>query len=158
LWFFFLFPKVSAEKKVIQITGSNPYYTGVSFTEEYDDQGAHCSSHARFDANLDAILAVGGDVVDLQKPGTYKVKYFCGAHPAVSSTRMVIVDEKYSAKCTELTISGSATGVDGQYRLVPSETHDGAPIYRRVNTSVFSPLFVLIHFLRVVCCAEGCGK
>jgi hypothetical protein len=61
-------------KPVLHVSGPSPFKTGPSFTQDFDDEGADCSDHKKFDANLNSEVAVGGDVVDLQKSGTYVIK------------------------------------------------------------------------------------
>jgi hypothetical protein len=99
------------------------------------DVGADCSDHPHFDNNLNDEVSVGGDVVLLNEPGTYKVEYYCSSmdgRQTTSASRVVIVNEKYSPGCSSLELTaGGAVG--GQYILQKGQTNDGKPIYKQRN-------------------------
>ena len=80
-------------RPVVKVFGANPVRTGVS-TNDYWDDGADCSDHVPFDMDLNFHVAAGGDVVRLDKPGKYTIKYYCTndrGMSAVPKTRTVIV-------------------------------------------------------------------
>jgi hypothetical protein len=120
----------------LAVVGPNPFKTGVSFRQEYDDPGADCSDQAKFDDNLNGDVAIGGDVIDLRKAGTYVVKYFCSNGMIdTSAKRTVIVSEAFEANCSTVKVSGDPNGAaNGKYTLL-SETHDGKPIYKQTTGS-----------------------
>ena len=87
-----------AERPLIKIFGSNPFRTGLT-DQDYLDDGADCSDHVPFDQNLNFQVASGGDVVRLDRPGTYIIKYYCSNRKGVAAlpvNRQVIVAKAFN--------------------------------------------------------------
>jgi hypothetical protein len=120
----------------LAVVGPNPFKTGVSFRQEYDDPGADCSDQFKFNSNLNGDVGVGGDVIDLRKAGTYVVKYFCSnGQIDTSAKRTVIVSSAFEANCSTVKVYGDPLGkANGAYTLL-SETHDGKPVYKQTSGS-----------------------
>jgi len=135
-------------RPVVKVFGANPVRTGVS-TNDYWDDGADCSDHVPFDMDLNFHVAAGGDVVRLDKPGKYTIKYYCTndrGMSAVPKTRTVIVAKSYVPQCDELTISGTSSTAAGTYALT-KDINNGKLVYKQQTATRGGKINYLYSFI-----------
>ena len=130
-------------RPVIKVFGANPVRTGVSVNDYWDD-GADCSDHVPFDMDLNFHVAAGGDVVRLDKPGKYTIKYYCTndrGMSAVPKTRTVIVAKSYVPQCDELEVSGTTGAAAGTYALT-KDINNGNIVYKQMGGKNYMYSFI----------------
>jgi len=157
------------EPPKITVIGANPLMTDVQHETKgwYIDAGALCSD--QIDGPINENIVVSGDIVNLARPGEYKLEYHCKNYAglkAVVQVRTVVVTEFYDPGCANVTVSGRSEGLHhssrmGSYLLEYTrcegdvsrqgvdtspdarciQTNDGRPIYRQSD----GPNFLYFH-------------
>merc|ERR1712100_842307 len=105
-------------KPIIDVLGKDVFTIEATHDTNYVDNGATCSDQV--DGQISQDVEVSGDVVNLAKPGTYKIMYNCkdgAGNAADAATRIVVVKDttcptcnliEAATKCTD-TLDGSLT-------------------------------------------------
>lgn len=157
------------EPPVITVIGANPLMTDVQHETKgwYIDAGALCSD--QIDGPINENIIVSGDIVNLARPGVYKLEYHCKNYAGLKAAvkvRTVVVTEFYDPGCANITVSGRNDGLHhssrmGSYLLEYTrcegdvsrqgvdtspdarciQTNDGRPIYRQSD----GPNFLYFH-------------
>jgi len=118
---------------IIAASNSNEgiWYVESSRDQDYADAGASCTDMV--DGNISDEVEVSGDIVDLSKPGTYKLSYNChdsSDQAADTGVRTVVVRDTTCPTCT-LGATAELVNVEASfpYEEVPTsctDTLDGA--------------------------------
>lgn len=98
------------EHPVIELDGANPILLPVS-EESYSDPGAGCYDALRKE-DIGEVLDVSGDIVRLDRPGTYTIRYGCKTQDGLEATpvlRKIIVSPEVKPEYWQLAASADIT-------------------------------------------------
>lgn len=98
------------EHPVIELDGANPILLPVS-EESYSDPGAGCYDALRKE-DIGEVLDVSGDIVRLDRPGTYTIRYGCKTQDGLEATpvlRKIIVSPEVKPEYWQLSASADIT-------------------------------------------------
>lgn len=103
-------PVAATEHPVIELDGANPILLPVS-EESYSDPGAGCYDALRKE-DIGEVLDVSGDIVRLDRPGTYTIRYGCktkGGLEAQPILRKIIVSPEVKPEYWSVSASADIT-------------------------------------------------
>ena len=103
-------PVTALEHPVIELDGANPILLPVS-QESYSDPGAGCYDALRKE-DIGEVLDVSGDIVRLDRPGTYTIRYGCKTKDGLEATpilRKIIVSPEVKPEYWSIAASADIT-------------------------------------------------